>query len=49
MHTGYFRHVEHAENEVNELGVDAEICPPEERRQRRLQHEEQKWDEDHYM
>ncbi|KAI0637170.1 SHQ1-domain-containing protein [Trametes polyzona] len=49
MHSGYFRHVEHTENEVNELGTDAETCPPQERRQRRLRHEEQKWDEDHYM
>ncbi|EIW60559.1 SHQ1-domain-containing protein [Trametes versicolor FP-101664 SS1] len=49
MHSGYFRHVEHAENEVNELGPDAETCAPHERRQRRLKHEEQKWDEDHYM
>ncbi|KAI0361895.1 SHQ1-domain-containing protein [Trametes cingulata] len=49
MHSGYFRHVEHTENEVNELGADAEACPPHERRLRRLRHEEQKWDEDHYM
>lgn len=49
MHSGYFRHVEHAENEVNELGPDAETCAPQERRRRRLKHEEQKWDEDHYM
>ncbi|KAI0781128.1 SHQ1-domain-containing protein [Trametes elegans] len=49
MHTGYFRHVEHTENEVNELGTDAEQCPPPERRARRLRHEEQKWDEEHYM
>ncbi|KAL7283237.1 hypothetical protein ACG7TL_002664 [Trametes sanguinea] len=49
MHSGYFRHVEHSENEVNELGTDAETCPPQERRERRLKHEEQKWDEEHYM
>ncbi|KAI0374690.1 SHQ1-domain-containing protein [Pilatotrama ljubarskyi] len=49
MHSGYFRHVEHTENEVNELGTDAETCLPHERRQRRLKHEEEKWDEDYYM
>lgn len=49
MHSGYFRHVEHTENEVNELGVDAETCPPDERRRRRIKHEEDKWDEEHYM
>ena len=49
MHSGYFRHVEHSENEVNELGVDAETCPPQERRLRRLKHEDDKWDEEHYM
>ncbi|KAI0670569.1 SHQ1-domain-containing protein [Trametes maxima] len=49
MHSGYFKHVEHMENEVNELGADAEACSPEDRRKRRLEHEEQKWDEDHYM
>ena len=49
MHSGYFRHVAHTENEVNELGVDAETCSPEERRARRLKHEDEKWDEEHYM
>ncbi|TFK90431.1 SHQ1-domain-containing protein, partial [Polyporus arcularius HHB13444] len=49
MHSGYFSHVEHTENEVNELGVDAETCPPDERRRRRIKHEEEKWDEEHYM
>ncbi|KAH9854021.1 SHQ1-domain-containing protein [Lenzites betulinus] len=48
-HSGYFRHVEHTENEVNELGSDVETCSPQERRQRRISHEEEKWDEDHYM
>ncbi|KAI8998814.1 SHQ1-domain-containing protein [Trametes punicea] len=49
MHSGYFRHVEHTENEVNELGTDAETCPPQERRERRLKHEEEKWNEEYYM
>lgn len=49
MHTGYFRHVAHTENEVNELGPDAETLPEDERRTRRLAHEEAKWDEEHYM
>ncbi|KAJ3558479.1 hypothetical protein NM688_g899 [Phlebia brevispora] len=49
LYTGYFRHVQHTENEVNELGADAETCPPAERRQRRIKHEEEKWDEEYYM
>ncbi|KAG1826955.1 SHQ1 protein-domain-containing protein [Suillus subaureus] len=49
MYTGYFTHVAHTENDVNELGSDAESCLPEERRAKRLQHEEVKWDEEHYM
>jgi protein SHQ1 len=49
MYTGYFTHVAHTENDVNELGSEAESCLPEERRAKRLQHEEVKWDEEHYM
>ncbi|KAF5386804.1 hypothetical protein D9615_001853 [Tricholomella constricta] len=49
MHSGYFRHVTHTENEVNELGADAEICTAAERRRKRLQREDKKWDEEHYM
>lgn len=49
MYTGYFQHIEHTPNEINELGKDVETCPPAERRKRRLKHEEEKWDEDHYM
>ncbi|KAH9934938.1 SHQ1-domain-containing protein [Fomitopsis serialis] len=49
MHSGYFRHVTHTENEVNEIGADAETCPPSERRKRRLKHEDEKWDEEYYM
>ena len=49
MYTGYFRHVGHTENGVNELGEDVEILLGSERRSRRLAHEEQKWDEEHYM
>ncbi|OBZ75723.1 Protein shq1 [Grifola frondosa] len=48
-HAGYFTHVAHTENEVNELGADAEACPPDERRRRRLAHEDEKWDEEHYL
>ncbi|KAI0315850.1 SHQ1-domain-containing protein [Amylostereum chailletii] len=48
-YTGFFRHVANTENEVNELGPDAETLSPSERRQRRIQHEEAKWDEDYYM
>jgi protein SHQ1 len=49
MYTGYFTHVTHTENDVNELGDEAESCLPEERRAKRLKHEEMKWDEEHYM
>ncbi|EPQ58433.1 SHQ1-domain-containing protein [Gloeophyllum trabeum ATCC 11539] len=49
MYSGYFVHVEHTENEVNELGGDAETCLPHERRRRRIKHEEEKWDEEHYI
>ncbi|KXN82555.1 Protein shq1 [Leucoagaricus sp. SymC.cos] len=48
-HHGYFRHVAHTENEVNELGDAAETLPPSERRLRRIQHENDKWDEEYYM
>ncbi|KAJ7732690.1 SHQ1 protein-domain-containing protein [Mycena metata] len=49
LHWGYFKHVSHTENEVNELGSDAETCTVQERRRRRWQHENEKWDEEHYM
>ncbi|KAH9952191.1 SHQ1-domain-containing protein [Amylocystis lapponica] len=49
MHSGYFRHVAHTENEVNELGNNVETCAPAERRTKRLRHEDEKWDEEHYM
>ncbi|EGN95483.1 hypothetical protein SERLA73DRAFT_113046 [Serpula lacrymans var. lacrymans S7.3] len=49
MHSGYFTHVSHTENEVNELGTDVESCPVEERRTRRLKYEEEKWDAEYYM
>lgn len=49
MHSGFFTHVSHTENEVNEIGTDTETCTPEERRRRRVAHEDKKWDEDYYM
>lgn len=49
MHSGYFTHVSHTENEVNELGPNAEVCTLSERRRLRLKHEDEKWDEEHYM
>ncbi|KAK0210604.1 SHQ1 protein-domain-containing protein [Desarmillaria ectypa] len=48
-HSGYFVHVTHTENEVNELGAEAEQLSPEERRHKRIQHEDDKWNEEHYM
>ena len=49
MYSGYFRHVSHTENEVNELGADVESCSPEQRRKQRIKHEDDKFDEEHYM
>ncbi|THH33920.1 hypothetical protein EUX98_g349 [Antrodiella citrinella] len=49
MHSGYFRHVEYAENEVNDLGSDAETCTAPERRARRTKRENEKWDEEYYL
>ncbi|KAL5533004.1 hypothetical protein ACEPAF_4778 [Sanghuangporus sanghuang] len=48
-YTCYFRHVANTENEVNELGPDVEILSPVGRREKRLKHEEEKWDEGFYM
>ncbi|KAI0690061.1 SHQ1-domain-containing protein [Cytidiella melzeri] len=49
LYTGYFQHVEHTENEVNELGADVESSHSQERRQKRLKHENEKFDEEHYI
>ncbi|KAJ8699813.1 hypothetical protein PTI98_002896 [Pleurotus ostreatus] len=49
MYTGYFRNVGHTENEVNELGGDAEGIFPAQRRILRREHENKKWNEEHYM
>ncbi|KAJ7062149.1 SHQ1 protein-domain-containing protein [Mycena amicta] len=48
-HTGYFTHVGHTENEVNELGAEAERLTPRERRQKRYKCEDEKFDEEYYM
>jgi len=49
MHSGYLKHVTHTNNEVNELGDQAEVCSKAHRREMRLKHEDEKWDEEHYM
>ncbi|RXW17973.1 hypothetical protein EST38_g7889 [Candolleomyces aberdarensis] len=49
LHSGYFRHVAHTENEVNDLGSDAEMCSRDERTRRRIKREDEKWDPEHYM
>lgn len=49
MHSGYFRHVTHTENEANELGPDAEILNEDERRRRGEERVDKKFDEDHYL
>ncbi|KAF7308418.1 CS domain-containing protein [Mycena chlorophos] len=48
-HSGYFAHVGHTENEINELGADAERSTPQERRQKRFKRENDKFDEEYYM
>ncbi|KAF9050644.1 SHQ1-domain-containing protein [Hymenopellis radicata] len=48
-HSGYLQHISYTENEVNELGPDAETLSPSERRIRRIKHEDDKWDEEYYM
>jgi protein SHQ1 len=49
MHSGYLKHALHTENEINELSGDAEECTKEERTARRIKHENDKFDEEHYM
>ena len=48
-HKGYFLNVQHTDNEVNELGPDAEQCLPPHRRPLRIKRENVKWDPDHYL
>lgn len=49
MHSGYFKNVAYADNQVNELGPDAENIAAHDRRKLRLEHEDEKWDEEYYM
>jgi protein SHQ1 len=49
LHSGYFKHVTHTENEVNELGSGAETIKPAERNKLRRSHEDKKFDPEHYM
>ncbi|THU99343.1 SHQ1-domain-containing protein [Dendrothele bispora CBS 962.96] len=49
MYSDYFVNVTYTENEVNELGSEAESCSLSERRRKRIKHENEKWDEEHYM
>ncbi|KAF8136403.1 SHQ1 protein-domain-containing protein [Boletus edulis] len=48
-YTRYFMHVAHTENEINELGHNAESSDPDDRRNLRIKHENAKFDEEHYM
>ena len=48
-YSGYFKHVSFSDNEVNELGADAERSTLSERRVKRLRHEDEKWDEEYYL
>ncbi|QRV86228.1 box H/ACA snoRNP assembly protein SHQ1 [Ceratobasidium sp. AG-Ba] len=49
LHTKYFIHVTSTENEVNELGAEAENSTIARRRELRQANEEKKWDEEHYL
>ncbi|CAE6355501.1 unnamed protein product [Rhizoctonia solani] len=49
LHTGYFVNVVHTENEVNELGAEAENSTIARRQELREASEEAKWDEEHYI
>ncbi|QRW00275.1 box H/ACA snoRNP assembly protein SHQ1 [Ceratobasidium sp. AG-Ba] len=49
LHTKYFIHVTSTENEVNELGAEAENSTIARRRELREANEEKKWDEEHYL
>jgi len=49
MHSGYFKHVSCTDNQVNELGTNPETTPVQDRRKLRMEHEEDKWNEEHYM
>ncbi|KAJ4001400.1 SHQ1 protein-domain-containing protein [Lentinula boryana] len=49
LYSGYFTNVAYTENEVNELGPEAETLTLLERRQRRIKHEDEKWDEEYYV
>ncbi|KAF8528229.1 SHQ1 protein-domain-containing protein [Hysterangium stoloniferum] len=49
MHSGYFRHAAHSENEANELGPDAETLGPDARRMRGEQRVQRKFGEDYYL
>ncbi|EUC67149.1 box H/ACA snoRNP assembly protein SHQ1, putative [Rhizoctonia solani AG-3 Rhs1AP] len=49
LHTGYFMNVVHTENEVNELGAEAENSTIARRRELREASEDAKWDEEHYI
>ena len=48
-YSGYFSHVAMTENEVNELGPDGERLTLRERREKRIAHENDKWDEEYYL
>ncbi|KAG8847870.1 hypothetical protein FRB96_001385 [Tulasnella sp. 330] len=48
-YSGYFKHVTYSDNEVNELGPDAEHLTSEERRSRREENEDKKWDPEYYL
>ncbi|KAG8998689.1 hypothetical protein FRB94_004655 [Tulasnella sp. JGI-2019a] len=48
-YNGYFKYVTYSDNEVNELGPDAEHLTMEERRVRRETREDEKWDSKYYL
>ena len=49
LYTGYLQHIHLTENEVNELGDAAETSSSVVRRKMREDHENEKFDDEHYM
>lgn len=49
LHSGFFTHIAHVENDVNVLGQDVETLPASARRGKLVEADEKKWDEEYYM
>ena len=49
LHSGFFTHIAHVENDVNVLGTEIESLPRAARKDKLREAEEKKWDEEYYM